>query len=171
MARVRRDGPVRSRSSSPRLPAAWKDEVMKVSEILNTKGTRVTTVRPTETIDALVHRLKLERIGSAVVSSDGATIEGIISERDVVRGLADHRDRLIAMHVSDLMTRSVTTCAPGDNVKDIMRTMTQRRIRHLPVVEAGKLIGIISIGDVVKNRLDDMELEANVLRDSLIAHS
>jgi len=144
---------------------------MKVSEILNTKGTGVITVRPSETIDALVHRLKLEGIGSVVVSSDGVTIEGIISERDVVRGLADHRDRLTAMHVSELMTRSVATCTPGDNVKDIMRTMTQRRIRHLPVVEAGKLIGIISIGDVVKNRLDDMELEANVLRDSLIAHS
>ena len=143
---------------------------MKVREILNTKRAGVTVVRPRETIDALAHRLKLEGIGSAVISSDGDTVEGIISERDIVRGLADHRNNLLAMPVSDLMTRSVTTCAPDDNIKDIMRTMTQRRIRHLPVLEKGKLVGIISIGDVVKNRLEDMELEANVLRDSLIAH-
>jgi len=143
---------------------------MNVSEILNTKGTGVKTVRPNESIDSLAHRLKLERIGSAVVSSDGVTVDGIISERDLVRGLADHRDQLLSMPVSDLMTRSVTTCTPDDNIKDIMRIMTQKRIRHLPVLENGKLAGIISIGDVVKNRLDDMQLEANVLRDSLIAH-
>lgn len=143
---------------------------MNVSEILNTKGTGVKTVRPNESIDSLAHRLKLERIGSAVVSSDGVTVDGIISERDLVRGLADHRDQLLSMPVSDLMTRSVTTCTPDDNIKDIMRIMTQKRIRHLPVLENGKLTGIISIGDVVKNRLDDMQLEANVLRDSLIAH-
>ena len=143
---------------------------MRVSEILNAKGSGVTTVRPNETIDALTHRLKLERIGSAVVSADGAHIDGIVSERDVVRGLAEHREALLAMPVSDLMTHSVATCTPDDSVKDVMRTMTQRRIRHLPVTKSGKLVGIVSIGDVVKNRLDDMELEANVLRDSLIAH-
>jgi CBS domain-containing protein len=143
---------------------------MKVSEILNAKGASVVTVRPHETIDALAHRFKLERIGSAVVSSDGSSIDGIISERDVVRGLAEHREELLAKTVADLMTRSVSTCGPDDSVKDIMRIMTQKRIRHLPVTAGGKLIGIISIGDVVKNRLDDMELEANVLRDSLIAH-
>ena len=143
---------------------------MRVSEILTAKGAAVTTVRPHETIDALTHRLRLEKIGSAVVSSDGTHIEGIISERDVVRGLAEHREALLAMSVSDLMTVSVATCTPDDSVKDVMRTMTQRRIRHLPVTEDGTLVGIVSIGDVVKNRLDDMELEANVLRDSLIAH-
>lgn len=143
---------------------------MKVREILNAKRAGVTVVRPRETIDALAHRLKLEGIGSVVISSDGVTVEGIISERDIVRGLADHRNNLLAMPVSELMTRSVTTCTPDDNIKDIMRTMTQRRIRHLPVLDKGELVGIISIGDVVKNRLEDMELEANVLRDSLIAH-
>jgi len=84
--------------------------------------------------------------------------------------LADHRDDLLAMPVSELMTRSVATCALDADVKDLMRIMTQRRIRHLPVLDNGRLAGIVSIGDVVKNRLDDMELEANVLRDSLIAH-
>lgn len=143
---------------------------MKVQEILNTKSAGVTVVRPQETVDMLTHRLRLEGIGSAVVSSDGVTAEGIISERDIVRGLADHREGVLAMPVSELMTRGVTTCAPGDNIKDIMRTMTQKRIRHIPVLKNGKLIGIVSIGDVVKNRLEDMELEANVLRDSLIAH-
>ncbi len=143
---------------------------MKVSEILNSKGADVVTVRPHETIDALAHRFKLERIGSAVVSVDGNRIDGIISERDIVRGLSDHREHLLTKTVAELMTTGVATCAPKDSVKDVMRIMTQKRIRHLPVKEAGKLVGIVSIGDVVKNRLDDMELEANVLRDSLIAH-
>ena len=143
---------------------------MRVRQILDTKGDEVVTVHPHETIDALTHKLKLERIGAAVVSADGLTIDGIITERDVIRGLADHRGDLLAMPVSELMTRSVATCALDADVKDLMRIMTQRRIRHLPVLDKGRLAGLVSIGDVVKNRLDDMELEANVLRDSLIAH-
>ena len=143
---------------------------MRVRQILETKGTGVVTVHPHETVDALTHKLKLERIGAAVVSSDGTSVDGIITERDIIRGLADHRDELLAKPVSELMTRGVATCSPDADVKDLMRIMTQRRIRHLPVIERGALAGIVSIGDVVKNRLDDMELEANVLRDTLIAH-
>lgn len=143
--------------------------MMKVEELLRSKGTHVVTVRPHDTIDALVHRFKLEKIGAVVVSSDGERIEGMISERDVVRGLAEQGNALLERHVSDEMTRQVVTCAPDDSVKDVMRKMTQHRIRHLPVMERGKLAGLISIGDVVKNRLEDMEMEANVLRDYIIA--
>jgi CBS domain-containing protein len=143
--------------------------MMKVEELLRSKGTHVVTVRPHETIDALVHRFKLEKIGAVVVSSDGERIEGMISERDVVRGLAEHGSAMLERHVSDEMTRQVVTCAPDDSLRDVMRKMTQHRIRHLPVTERGKLAGLISIGDVVKNRLEDMELEANVLRDYIIA--
>ena len=122
---------------------------MQVKSILKAKGTRVITVAPHTTIDALAHRLRLENIGAVVVSSDGVTVDGIISERDVLRGLAEHGTELLVMPVEALMT--------------------QKRIRHLPVVNGDRLVGIVSIGDVVKNRLDDMEMEANVLRDYAIA--
>ena len=144
---------------------------MQVSDILDHKGGSVVTVRSDDTIDTFVHKLNLERIGAAVVSDDGARVQGIISERDVARGLAEHRRELLGMPVSKLMSRDVLTCGPEDSVKDVMAKMTQRRVRHLPVMADGKLVGVISIGDVVKNRLDDMEMETNVLRDYVIAHN
>ena len=142
---------------------------MRVADILQSKGDKVVTVRPTETIDALAHRLRLEAIGAMVVSLDGKTISGIVSERDVTHGLADHGANLPGMHVSDLMTKNVVTCSPEDSVADIAKTMTRRRVRHLPVEQKGVLVGLVSVGDVVKQRLDEMELEANVLRDFAIA--
>ena len=142
---------------------------MTVQNILNEKGTKVATVRPHETIGTLVHKLKLENIGSVVVSQDGKRVDGIISERDIVRGLAAHGAELLAMRVDKLMIRDVLTCAPEDSVKDVMQTMTSRRVRHLPVVENGKMVGVVSIGDVVKDRLQDVEMEARVLRDYITA--
>lgn len=142
---------------------------MRVADILQSKGNKVVTVRPSETIDALAHRLRLEAIGAMVVSLDGQKIDGIVSERDVTHGLADHGSNLPGMHVSDLMTRNVVTCSPDDTVASIAKTMTQRRVRHLPVEQNGALVGVVSVGDVVKQRLDEMELEANVLRDFAIA--
>jgi len=142
---------------------------MTVQNILNEKGTKVATVRPHETIGTLVHKLKLENIGAVVVSQDGKRVDGIISERDVVRGLAAHGAELLAMRIDKLMIRDVLTCAPADSVKDVMQTMTSRRVRHLPVVEKGKMVGVVSIGDVVKNRLEDVEMEARVLRDYITA--
>ncbi|HEY4635777.1 MAG TPA: CBS domain-containing protein [Rhodospirillales bacterium] len=142
---------------------------MTVQNILNEKGTKVATVRPHETIGTLVHKLKLENIGSVVVSQDGKRVDGIISERDIVRGLAAHGAELLAMRVDKLMIRDVLTCAPEDSVKDVMQTMTSRRVRHLPVVEKGKMVGVVSIGDVVKDRLQDVEMEARVLRDYITA--
>ncbi len=138
---------------------------MNVDQLLRGKGHRVVTVGTHATIDNLVRRLRMEKIGAAVVSDDGETVDGIISERDVINGLADHGAETRAMMVSELMTRNVQTCEPDDDIRDIMRLMTQKRIRHLPVLDHGKLAGVVSIGDVVKNRLEDMQLEANVLRD------
>ncbi|NNE23538.1 MAG: CBS domain-containing protein [Rhizobiales bacterium] len=138
---------------------------MKVEQLLRGKGSKVVTVGTHATIDILARRLRMEKIGAAVVSDDGETVEGIISERDVVNGLAEHGAQLRAMMVSELMTRNVITCKLEDDIGDIMHLMTQKRVRHLPVLEHGKLAGVISIGDVVKNRLEDMQMEANVLRD------
>ena len=142
---------------------------MTVESILKDKGTKVATARPHETVGTLVHKLKLENIGAVVVSTDGKKVDGIISERDIVRGLATHGGELPAMTIDKLMIRDVLTCAPEDSVKDVMQTMTTRRGRHLPVVKNGKMVGLVSIGDVVKNRLEDVEMEARVLRDYITA--
>ena len=142
---------------------------MKVADILKTKGSTVMTVKPGDTVVMLAHRLKLERVGAMIVSADGETIDGIISERDVCHGLSEHGTELPALHVSDLMTRAVVTCKPDDTIADIARIMTSRRVRHLPVKAGSKLAGVISVGDVVKHRIDEMEMEANVLRDYAIA--
>jgi CBS domain-containing protein len=144
---------------------------MKVREILDAKGRGVVTIRSDATLSTAVHRLALERIGALVVSDDGARIAGILSERDVVAGLArDGADLLAAgRRVAELMTRNVVTCGPDDTVKHLMAEMTRRRVRHLPVVAGDRLVGIVSIGDVVKSRLGEVELEADVLREAYIA--
>ena len=142
---------------------------MKVRDIIAGKTSSVATMRPEAAISTVVRRLKLEGIGALVVSEDEAQVLGIISERDVVRGLAEYGNELLEKRVFDLMTTPVKTCSPDAKIKDIMAVMTRSRIRHLPVVDEGRMIGIISIGDVVKNRLEEVELEADVLRDSYIA--
>ncbi len=141
----------------------------KVGSIIKAKGSDVVTVPLTTTLLDLTRLLREKRIGAVVVSRDGHYADGIYSERDLVRDLADHGPAVLSTPVSALMTKALVTCTPDDNVKDIMRIMTQQRIRHLPVMSAGKLIGIVSIGDVVKSRLDDMEMETNVLRDVAVA--
>ena len=144
---------------------------MKVQDILANKGNNVATVQPDATVETVTHRLKLEGCGALVVSNDGNSVDGIVSERDVVRGLPDHGASLLSLAVSEIMTSEVKTCAPGDNITEIMLEMTRRRIRHLPVTDQGKLCGIISIGDVVKNRLDELETETHVLRDYIVGRS
>jgi CBS domain-containing protein len=108
--------------------------------------------------------LRDRNIGALVVSEDGAAVDGILSERDVAYGLADHGSALLSFSVAQTMTRRVATCAPADSVADLMAKMTNRRLRHLPVVEDGRLVGIVSIGDLVKSRLDEIEEEARSLR-------
>ncbi len=142
---------------------------MKVRDIIAGKTSSVATMRPEAAISTVVRRLKLEGIGALVVSEDEAQVLGIISERDVVRGLAEFGNELLEKRVFDLMTTPVKTCSPDANIKDIMAVMVRSRIRHLPVVDEGRMIGIISIGDVVKNRMEEVEMEADVLRDSFIA--
>lgn len=141
---------------------------MNVDGILRAKGANVVTIRPDASVGRLVDGLREERIGAMIVSEDGRTVLGIISERDVVRGLAERGPRILEATVAELMTRQVFSCTPQDTVKHVMAEMTKRRIRHLPVLADGVLSGIVSIGDVVKNRLEEMETETNVLREAYI---
>lgn len=136
---------------------------MRVSDVLMRKGDRVVTVRPEATCRELVAILALNNIGAAVVSSDGTTVAGIVSERDVVRRLHDLGAAILEGPVSDIATWQVQTCSPEDHVDELRETMTRLRIRHLPVVVGGRLIGIVSIGDVVKNRIDELETERTAL--------
>jgi CBS domain-containing protein len=143
---------------------------MSVQEILNTKGTKVVTIEPSALVSVAARLLRLKNIGALVVSKDGASIDGIISERDIVYGLIDHGADVLNKPVSELMTGHPFTCTPQMGVKEAMRLMSVKRIRHLPVMKEGRLSGIISIGDVMKNRLDELELEGHVLHDYIVAH-
>ena len=142
---------------------------MKVSDILGAKGNTVTTIRPEAPISTVVRRLKLEGIGALVVSEDAVQVVGIISERDIVRALAEVGADILEKRVLDLMTSPVKTCRLDANIKDIMAVMTRSRIRHLPVVEDGRLVGIVSIGDVVKQRISEIEHESAALRQYIAA--
>jgi CBS domain-containing protein len=137
---------------------------MNVETILHGKGDWVATIRPDATIADAVEMLNRERVGALVVSADGAEVAGVLSERDIVHALGRLGEDLLSRPVDEIMTRNVITCEPGDTVGELMSEMTNRRIRHLPVVVDGRLRGIVSIGDVVKNRLDEVEFEASSLR-------
>jgi CBS domain-containing protein len=137
---------------------------MNVETILRNKGNRVATIRPEATVADAVDMLNRERIGALVVSADSASVDGILSERDIVMALGGHGADLLSRPIADIMTRSVITCEPGDSVGELMAEMTNRRIRHFPVMCDGRLCGIVSIGDLVKSRLDEVEFEANSMR-------
>jgi CBS domain-containing protein len=141
---------------------------MKVASILKDKGESVVTTPPDATISTILWELRLKGIGALVVSQDGTTMLGLISERDLVHALAEHGPRLLGMRASQVMKEAVITCTPEDSITNVMAQMTRNRVRQVPVVEGGKLRGIVSIGDVVKHRLDELELEANVLREAYI---
>lgn len=127
--------------------------VMTVANILKIKGKVYKTVKPDETIQEFAQHLKDDRIGAMIVTDDGVALEGIISERDIAYGLAKHGEKLAGMKVSDIMTRVVLVCSPQDSIDEVMDLMTQRRIRHLPVKDGDELVGMISMGDVVKAHL------------------
>ena len=129
------------------------------------------TIRSESSIATAASMLMLQNIGALVVSEDGNEVVGILSERDVVRGMVEHGRELQDMRVSDLMTRNVKTCTMDSEVTAVMSEMTRGHFRHLPVVEEGSLIGIVSIGDVVKNRLGELETETSVLRDFIVGRS
>jgi CBS domain-containing protein len=139
---------------------------MLIVTVLRAKGDSVATIPPTATVRDLLGLLAEHRIGAAVVTADD-TIAGIVSERDVVRRLVDDGGALLDRRVAEIMTADVVTCTRETPVEDLARTMTERRIRHVPVVDAdGRLVGIVSIGDVVKSRI--MELESE--RDDLVGY-
>jgi CBS domain-containing protein len=138
---------------------------MLIAQILAGKGGEVVSTRPDATITEVARLLKAKRIGAVVVTDQQGALCGIISERDLARGLADHGADLLQKRVGELMTTTVTTCAPDDGVDKLMQKMTEGRFRHLPVVEGGRMIGIISIGDVVKHRLQELEAETHLLQD------
>ena len=138
---------------------------MRVKDVLKNKGTVVVTVRPDATCRDLLALLAEHNIGAAVVSEDGATVAGIVSERDVVRHLHTRGDEVLDAPVADIASWQVTLCAPDDHVAELCATMTERRIRHLPVVADGRLIGIVSIGDVVKTTISELEFDRQNLID------
>ncbi|MDA8291118.1 MAG: CBS domain-containing protein [Actinomycetota bacterium] len=142
---------------------------MRVSDLLDAKGSVVHTVPSTATVAEAVATLCERRIGALVVSEDGERIEGIVSERDVVRRLNDLHGALPNERVTMIMSAEVRTCAPGDDLESVMATMTAHRVRHVPVVRDGRLAGIVSIGDVVKARMEELETDRNQLVDYIQA--
>ncbi|HSJ28762.1 MAG TPA: CBS domain-containing protein [Acidimicrobiia bacterium] len=138
---------------------------MRVKTILSSKGDNVTKVASSDSIRTTLLRLKTHNIGALVVSDDGDTVAGIISERDLVRAMVDHGPALLEMTVAELMTRDVRTCGPEDDIEDVMDSMTHGRFRHMPVLVDGKLVGVISIGDLVKHRMGELVDETKALRE------
>jgi CBS domain-containing protein len=136
---------------------------MQVTNILAHKGAAVATIDPAATVAEVVASLAEHRIGALVVSSDGRQIEGIVSERDVVRALHTVGAGVLTMQVRELMTVNVHTCAPTDEIRSLAKTMTERRFRHMPVAIDGTLSGIVTLGDVVKSRVDELETEHDQL--------
>lgn len=141
---------------------------MTVTGILNRKGGAVLTVSQTAPISEAIEKMHREKVGALVVSIDNRTLQGIVSERDVLAALATRGAALMNLKVEDIMTRRVESCTPDDSLKRVMSIMTERRFRHMPVLNDDGLCGMVSIGDVVKQRLEEAELETNVAREVLI---
>jgi CBS domain-containing protein len=137
---------------------------MRIRQVLAAKPSQeVVTVQPDATVRDLLRLLAEHNVGALIVSRDGASVDGIVSERDIVRRLHVDDEGVLGATVSSIMTTEVRTCEPGQAVNDLMQVMTEHRIRHLPVVEGDRLVGIISIGDVVKNRMSELEFERDQL--------
>lgn len=139
---------------------------MKISDVVRRKGDVVVTVRPDETVERLLALLDEHRIGAVVVSEDGQSVAGIVSERDVVRYLHSDGAAVLLRPISTIMTADVHTCGPEQGIEELARTMTELRIRHVPVVVDGRLRAIVSIGDIVKHRIDELQAE----RDQLVGY-
>jgi CBS domain-containing protein len=149
-------------------PVSLKKMMIMIQNILDRKGAKVFTIRATDTIQSAVNQLREHDIAALVVKS-GDAIKGVISERDIVRAVSRHGGGALSLAVLDVATHAMVTVSPRDSLKRAMSLMTDHRVRHLPVIAEGILVGIVSIGDVVKVRLEDLETEANVLRDAYIA--
>lgn len=140
---------------------------MKISLILATKGARVVTIRPEQLVREVVSLFVQYNIGAVVVVDATGAVVGIISERDIVRALPQVPD-LLTQPVSTVMTRTVIVASPQDDLVSVMRTMTEKRFRHLPILDGGKLAGLISIGDIIKTQLDESQGEVETLETQII---
>ena len=144
---------------------------MLVSKILETKPEGgVISVKPSSTVADAAKLLSEKRIGTVVVSADGAGLDGILSERDIVRALGANGPSCLDKEVSALMTVKIITCAPDEQADAVLGKMTQGRFRHMPVMDAGRMIGLISIGDVVKARLAELAMEKDALEGMIMGH-
>lgn len=142
---------------------------VKVQAILDSKGSQTETTDPESLMTVVIHKLSSRSIGAMVVLQDDRVV-GLISERDVIWGLNKYGGHILQMRAKEVMSRQVQVCSPDDSITKVMEVMTRTRSRHLPVVANEKLVGIVSVGDIVKHRLEDMELETTVLRDAYISH-
>jgi len=142
---------------------------MKISALLAVKGASVVTIRSDASIGEAVAALGRHNVGALVVSTDGRFLDGIISERDIVRALDELGSGVLEPQVATIMSSEVHTCSPEDTVESLMATMTEHRVRHVPVVEDGVLAGMVSIGDVVKNRMEELEHDRDALVDYINA--
>jgi len=142
---------------------------MFVSDILGQKGGLVFTVTPGTSVAQISQQLSTRRIGSVLVLDDDSSVAGIVSERDLVRAFASHGAKAMELEARHVMTRDVVTCDPDDSIDQVMGTMTRGRFRHLPVVRHGELLGLVSIGDVVKARLEEAEHETEALKAYIVA--
>ena len=138
---------------------------MTIESILKRKGTDVTTIAPEASIKRAADWLSAKNIGALVVVTSENAVLGLISEREIVHAFSRYGETTASMPVKEIMRHGVTTVSPDESVNRVMNLMTHQRVRHMPVLRDGKLVGIVSIGDVVKHRLEDLELETNVLRD------
>jgi CBS domain-containing protein len=142
---------------------------MFVSDILSQKGGLVFTVTPGTSVAQVSQQLSVRRIGSVLVLDGESSVVGIVSERDLVRAFASHGAKAMELEARQVMTRDVVTCDPDDSIDQVMETMTRGRFRHLPVVRHGELLGLVSIGDVVKARLEETRHETEALRAYIVA--
>jgi len=138
---------------------------MTVAVILKHKGARVETVRPNVTVQQICDQLSSKHIGAAVVLGAAGEVIGVVSERDIIHAVAKHGSGGLGRSIDEIMTRDVVTCKLTDTSEELMEMMTRGRFRHVPVVEGGRLIGIVSIGDVVKRRIEDSDLERHAMRE------
>lgn len=166
-------GRLRRDSASPHdvsqsLDSNLAKAVSTVANLLEKKGGDIVTIRPQETVATAVTLLRERRIGALVVTDAAGSLQGILSERDVVRELAERGGATLSLSVADLMTRKVVTCAPDERIIQVLQKMTDGRFRHVPVIADGALIGLVSIGDLVNHRLRELEYEALKMKQMIV---
>lgn len=146
-----------------------KQQTATIADILKLKGSAVDTIRPKETVETLSRRLRQRQIGAMAVSDDGETLFGIVSERDVAYGVAVHRGELHKLSVSDLMTSKVITCSPEDTLATAAKMMSALRIRHLPVTDGNKLVGVIAMRDIMMHRLEAIQRTSRLVGNLVVS--